>query len=153
MDQDFLLPINTNFSGKTWGIGATLAGGWNNWFVAIPFNFSKIDLDTSSADGGPIITVAPRFGRVFNIGRWGNLSLFAGGNYLDSRLQISGTYRVGTGEDELTFDYTVDQKNKDEWNLLAGFNWDISKRFSWSLEYDGFIGSRVAIIGSATWRF
>lgn len=153
MDQNFLLPIYTSFSGKTWGVGATLAGGWNNWFVAIPFNFSRLDLDTSNADGGPIITVAPRFGRTFNIGRWGNLSLFAGGNYLDAELTISGTYRVGSGEEELTFDYTVQQENKDNWNLLAGFNWDVSKRFSWSLEYDGFIGSRVAIVGTATWRF
>jgi hypothetical protein len=152
-DQTFLLPIDSSFSGTTWGIGAVLAGGWNNWFVTVPFNFSRIDLDTASADGGPIITVAPRFGYVFSLGRRGNLALFAGGNYLDSELRITGTYRIPAGEEELTFDYTVQQENRDEWNLLLGFNWDFSKRFSWNLEYDGFIGTREAFISSVTWRF
>jgi hypothetical protein len=152
-DQDFLLPINTSFSGTTWGIGAVLAGGWNNWFVTIPLNFSRINLDSAKADGGPIVTAAPRGGYVFNLGRRGNLALFAGGNYLDAELQISGIYLVPVGEDELSFDYTVQQKNKDKWNLLAGFNWDFSKRFSLNMEYDGFIGTRTAFISSVTWRF
>jgi hypothetical protein len=152
-DQAFLLPIPTDFSGTTWGIGATLAGGWNNWFVAIPFNYSTIDLDDASADGGPIFTIAPRLGHIFNVGRFGNLSLFAGGNYLDAELQLSGTYRIPVEDQELTFDYTVQQHNKDEWNLVTGMNWDFNKRLSWALEYDGFIGSREAFITSMTWRF
>ena len=152
-DQNFLLPIPTDFKGTTYGVGATLAGGWNNWFVAIPFNYSEIDLEDATADGGPIFTLAPRFGHIFNVGRYGNLAFFAGGNYLDAELQLSGTFRATVEGQELSFDYTVDQENKDEWNLLAGMNWDISKRFSWTLEYDGFIGSREAIITSVTFRF
>ena len=151
--QTFLLPIPTDFKGTTWGVGATLAGGWNNWFVAIPFNYSTIDLEDATADGGPIFTVAPRFGHIFNIGRFGNLAFFAGGNYLDAELELSGTYRIPVEDQELTFDYTVQQQNKDQWNLLTGMNWDVSKRLSWSLEYDGFIGSREAFITSVTWRF
>ncbi len=152
-DQSFLLPIPTDFKGTTWGVGGTFAGGWNNWFVAIPFNYSRIDLEDATADGGPIFTLAPRFGHVFNIGRFGNLAFFAGGNYLDAELQLSGTYRISVEDQELSFDYTVQQQNKDEWNLLAGMNWDVSKHFSWSMEYDGFIGSREAFITSITWRF
>jgi len=152
-DQTFLLPIKTTPSGTSWSVGGVLAGGWKGWFVTIPFNFSRIDLDRTLADGGPIITVTPRFGRTFNIGDWGNVAVFAGGNYLTSELEISGTYRVPVGGEELTFDYTVQQKNKDPWNLLLGFNWDLNKQFSWNLEYDGFIGTREAIIASVTWRF
>ncbi len=152
-DQTFLLPIHTTPEGTAWGVGGVLAAGWKGWFVTIPFNFSRIDLDRTLADGGPIITVTPRVGRTFAMGDWGNLALFAGGNYLESELEISGTYRVPVGDEELTFDYTVQQKNKDAWNLLVGFNWDINKQFSWALEYDGFIGTREAIIASLSWRF
>jgi hypothetical protein len=53
----------------------------------------------------------------------------------------------------LEIDYIIDQKNKDSWNALLGFNWDINKRLSWSLEYDGFIGSRDAFITSFSWKY
>jgi len=152
-DQTILLPIHTTPSGTNWGVGGVLAGGWKGWFVTIPFNLSRVDLGPTFADGGPIITVTPRFGRNFVLGDLGNFALFAGGNYLESKLEISGTYRVPVGGEEITFDYTVQQKNKDAWNLLFGFNWDVNKQFSWNMEYDGFIGTRDAFIASVTWRF
>jgi len=152
-DQNFLLPIHTTPSGTSWGLGGVLAGGWSGWFVTIPFNYSRVDLGPTIAEGSPIVTVTPRFGRNFVLGDLGNLALFAGGNYLKSELQISGTYRIPVEDEELTFDYTVQQKNTDAWNLVFGFNWDINKQFSWSMEYDGFIGTREAFIASVTWRF
>ena len=121
--------------------------------MTIPFNYSRIDLDATLAEGSPIVTVTPRFGRNFVLGELGNLALFAGGNYLNSELEISGTYRIPLENAELTFDYTVQQKNKDAWNVVFGFNWDINKQFSWNMEYDGFIGTREAFIASVTWRF
>ena len=51
------------------------------------------------------------------------------------------------------FDYIIDQENKDKWNALLGFNWDINKRLSWSAEYNGFIGSRDAFISSLSWKY
>jgi len=54
---------------------------------------------------------------------------------------------------DLTFDYIIDQKNKDEWNVVVGFNWDINRNLSWLLEYDGFTGSRTAWISSLVWRY
>jgi hypothetical protein len=95
--------------------------------------------------------VTPRVGRVFNLGRNGSLALFVGGNYLETDLTISGTV---TGLDgALTIDYVVEQSNKDRWNALLGFNWDINKKLSWSAEYNGFVGSRDAFITSINWRF
>ena len=152
-DQTFLLPIHTTPSGTAWSVGAVLAGGWKGWFVTIPLNYSRVDLDDTLAEGSPIFTITPRAGRTFALGDLGNFAIFAGGNYLKSELEISGTYRIPVEDQELTFDYTVQQKNKDPWNLLLGFNWDINKQFSWNVEYDGFIGSREAIIASVTWRY
>ena len=151
-DKTFLLPITTKFEGTTYGFGATLAGGWKGWFVAVPLNVTYADMQGSSTDGLNY-TATPRAGKVFNLGRKGNLSLFAGGNYLNSDLTIDGLYEFDLPEGELSFDYIIDQENKDNWNLLVGFHWDINKRISWSAEYNGFIGSRDAIISSINWRF
>jgi hypothetical protein len=149
-DRTITLPIKTTFSGTTYGIGTVLAGGWYNWFVAIPITFTYADMDTTDTDG-IALTVTPRFGRSINMGQWGNLSLFTGGNYLDAELSVAGT--VSTPDDLIVIDYTIEQKNEDKWNLLVGGNWDMDKRWSFSAEYNGFIGSRQAFIMSLTTRF
>ena len=150
-DKTFNLPtINASFSGETYGIGTVLAGGWNNWFVTVPFNFTYVDMDGKDTEG-LAYTVTPRFGRVFNLGSKGNLALFAGGNYLKTELTVEG--QVSTPDGLIVIDYTIDQSNADRWNLLLGYNWDFNKRWAWSLEYDGFIGSREAFITSVTRRF
>jgi lipid-binding SYLF domain-containing protein len=149
-DQTFLLPINAQFRGTTYGIGMTLAGGWNGWFVTLPMNITYADMDGKDTDG-TVMTVTPRFGKVFNLGRKGNLALFVGGNYLESDLTVSGTETTPNGQ--LVIDYTIDQSNKDNWNALLGFNWDINKRLSWAAEYDGFTGSRDAFITQITWKY
>jgi len=146
----FTLPIDAPFSGNTYGIGTILAGGWNNWFIAIPINFTYADMDGTNTEGFAI-TVTPRGGKSFNLDRYGTISLFGGGNYLDADLTVSG--QVSTPEEQLVIDYTLDQKNTDEWNVLIGGNWDINKRWSLAAEYNGFIGSREAVIISFVGRF
>ena len=81
------------------------------------------------------------------------MALFAGGNYLNSVFTVDGLYEFDLPDRTLSFDYIIDQENKDKWHLLLGFNWDINKRLSWSAEYNGFIGSRDAFITSINWRF
>jgi hypothetical protein len=66
-------------------------------------------------------------------------------------LTITGT--VSALDGALTIDYKVDQINRDRWNALLGFNWDINKKLAWSAEYNGFMGSRDAFITSINWRF
>ena len=149
-DKFYPLPINARFKGNTYGIGMTLAGGWNGWFVTLPFNWTYADMDGSKTDGTSF-TATPRGGYLFNLGRAGNIAAFAGGNYLDSDLTVDGIFTVP--DTNLTFDYIIDQKNRDEWNAVVGFNWDVSRNLSWSLEYNGFIGSRTAWISSLVWRY
>ena len=149
-DEDYTLEIEANFTGTTYGIGTVLAGGWNNWFVTLPISFTYADMDDTNTDGWAT-TVTPRGGYVFNLGRAGNIAAYGGGNYLYTDLTITGT--VTSPEDALEIDYTIDQKNKDEWNLLVGGSWDINKRWSISAEYNGFIGSREAFIASIGFRF
>ena len=144
------LPIEANYTGTTYGVGTLLAGGWNNWFVTIPITFTYADMDTTNTEGVST-TVAPRGGRTFNVGRWGNLSLYAGGNYLNTELTIRGSVTDPSGL--LNIDYTIKQKNKDNWNILAGGNWAINKKWSIAAEYGGFIGSREMFVTSLGLRF
>jgi hypothetical protein len=150
-DQTIKLPtIPADFSGWTYGVGTVLAGGWNNWFVAVPISFTYADMEGTDSEG-IAVTVTPRLGRTFNLNKWGNLSLYGGGNYLDVELTVTG--QVSTPDGLLVIDYTVDQENKDNWNLVTGVNWDINKRWSLAAEYNGFIGSREAVIISLGTRF
>lgn len=149
-DKTITLPIEAPFSGNTYGLGTILAGGWNNWFIAIPINFTYADMDGTDTEGFAI-TVTPRGGKSFNLDRYGNIQLFGGGNYLEADLTVSG--QVSTPEGQLVIDYTLDQKNRDEWNIVVGGNWDINKRWSLAAEYNGFIGSREAVIVSFVGRF
>lgn len=148
-DQEVILSIVAPFSGNTYGLGMTLAGGWSNWFVAVPIALTYADMDGTQTDG-KALSVTPRFGRAFNLGRKGNLSIFAGGNYLEADLTVTG--QVSTPDGLLTVDYTVEQQNADRWNTLLGFNWDFNKHISWAAEYNGFTGSREAFITSIVWR-
>lgn len=152
-DKTITLPIKAPFSGYTYGVGANLAGGWKNWFVTIPGNISVADMPKTETEG-VAITLTPRAGYVFNMGRWGNLALFGGGNWLSADLDVKGYVSLedDSGADVLRIDYEIDQVNTDAWNLVTGFNWDLNRHLSWALEYNGYIGSREAFVTSLTWR-
>ncbi len=147
--REVTAPIEANFDGMTYGIGTVLAGGWNGWFATIPIVFTYADMDQTKTEG-VTTTIAPRGGRVFGLGRFGNLALYAGGQYLKTELDISGTFEFGdTG---LAVDYKIRQQNKDRWAGTLGGNWDINKHWSWTLEYSGFT-SRDNIVTSVNLRF
>lgn len=149
-DQLFLLPVRPDVNVTTYGVGTILAGGWNDWFVTVPVTLTMSRPDATVSEG-LTLTASPRVGRLINLGRVGNLSVFVGGNYLRSKLEIEGTFVVPG--DILDIDYTLDQENADRWNAVVGANWDLSKRVSLYFEYNGFTGSREAYIGGFGYRF
>jgi len=149
-DQTFTLPVKTNVDALTWGVGTTLAIGYNNWFFALPMSVNWTEPEGAVADG-VTYTITPRGGRIVNLGRLGFFTVFGGGNWLQSEYRITGTYSVP--DTDLGIDYIIDQVSKDNWNLLLGFNWDINRRISWSCEYNGFIGTREALISNFVVRF
>jgi hypothetical protein len=108
-------------------------------------------MDTTDVEGGSIISASPRAGYLLKMGNYGNLGLFVGASYLDSDLTAHGSLAVP--EMDGTIDYTVDQSNSDKWNGVVGANWDITRRWSLMVEYNGFFGSRESIFASVGWRF
>ena len=87
------------------------------------------------------------------------MSTYLGATYLDSTNVVTGQYTFDTSDsgvpeigDTTTIDYQVDQSNKDKWNYLIGFNWNISKTWS-AMAEAGFGGSRSNFITSFNYRF
>ncbi len=150
--RSITLPIEANFDGTTYGIGTTLAGGWRGWFVAVPIVGTYADMEDTNTDG-IVTTITPRAGRIFNIGRAGNLALYGGGQYISSNLDIDGTFDFDIGDGGLFVDYRIKQENKDPWTVIVGANWDIDKHWSVALEYSGFVGSREGVVVNAGFRF
>ena len=150
-DRIIKLPIESVFSGTNYGLGFNLAVGWRSFFFTLPVSFSWVDMDTTEVEGGAIISVSPRAGYLIKMGSYGNLGLFVGASYLDSDLTAYGSLAVP--ETDVTIDYTVEQSNTDKWNGVLGANWDITRRWSVMVEYDGFFGSRDSIFAAVGWRF
>ncbi|TMN71007.1 hypothetical protein CWB85_12895 [Pseudoalteromonas sp. S1727] len=145
----FTLPIRANVNPTTYGIGTIIAGAWQDWFVTLPVNITWSQSSRNVLDGRSI-TITPRGGRILHLPRLGRLSLFLGGNYLDSHNTVTGSL---TSEAGFSLDYQVSQANVERWNLVTGFNWDISSSLSLNVEYNGFIGDRDAIIAGLTIRY
>jgi hypothetical protein len=150
-DQIIKLPVESVFSGTNYGVGFNMAAGWKGFFFTLPVSFSWVDMDTTDVEGGPIISASPRAGYLLKMGNYGNLGLFVGASYLDSDLTAHGSLAVP--ETDVTIDYTVDQSNTDKWNGVVGANWDITRRWSLMVEYNGFFGSRDSIFAAVGWRF
>jgi lipid-binding SYLF domain-containing protein len=150
-DQIIKLPVESVFSGTNYGVGFNMAAGWKGFFFTLPVSFSWVDMDTTDVEGGAIISASPRGGYLFKMGNYGNLGLFVGASYLDSDLTAHGSLAVP--ETDVTIDYIVDQSNTDKWNGIVGANWDITRRWSILVEYNGFFGSRDSIFAAVGWRF
>ncbi len=138
-DQNFVLPIRVDVDTTSYGFGTVFAGGWKGWFAVLPIS-STYTRGRKSVTEGNSLTITPRIGRNFNIGNLGNMSVYVGGNRLDSDLTVTGVFDVP--DTELSIGYKIDQQNVDRWNYVLGFNWNIGRHVNWGLEYNGFSGSR-----------
>ena len=145
------------YKGESYTVGFTLATGWKKMFVALPVSHTWTNLDDGKE--AEAFNVSPRIGVNSDIGSWGIMSTFIGATYLDSTNQVTGAFTFDTSDsgvpelgDTVTVDYEVDQSNKDKWNYLIGFNWNISRRWSAQAEA-GFGGSRSNFISSFTYRY
>ena len=148
---------NPKYHGETFTLGANLAAGWRQLFLAVPISYTwtNVNIVDTTVEA---LNVSPRVGVTGNIGSWGALSVFIGATYLDAEVELAGSVTFDTPNsgvpgigDKTTIDYKITQENKDKWNGLVGFNWDISRKWSASAEA-GFGGSRSNFISSFTFR-
>lgn len=145
-----------HYTGSNISFGFTLAMGWDRFFVALPVTYIITDLNILE-DNVKAFQISPRIGISSDAGKWGTLSTFVGITYLNAELDVAGKLTFDTadipGEESTSeLDFIINQENADKYNYLIGFNWDVTK--SWSFHSEaGFGGSRESFIASTTYRF
>ncbi len=143
------------YEGKNIALGMTLAMGWDRFFVAVPVTYAWTDVDIIDTTV-TALNITPRIGMTGDMGNRGSVAVFMGATYLRAEVDLEGSVDIetpgGPDGDVTTLSFRIGQRNKDRWNYLLGFNWDLSKNWSFMAEA-GFGGSRENFIAGATYRF
>jgi hypothetical protein len=152
-DETIHLNPQPHYNGNTIGVGTLLAGGWNQYFATLALTWVETDLNIVDSEIRTL-NASPRVGMTLPLkSRDHVLSLFAGGNYLDAEMDLTGRIDIPVdGVGISTIEYKINQKNKDEWNYLFGLNYDLGRHWNFNAEI-GFGGSRENIIAGAIYRW
>ena len=160
---DFVL----KFKGTTYGLGTTFAGGVGNWFGLLDLNYTRTKLNI--IDGNiKAFTLAPRVGYRFTLPAvetiklpQSKFSLWVGTMYQNvdqnfhgklSKLSFSPKLqRIINFVNKREGTFNVKQKMESPWNVLAGFQWEITPSFN-ILAEAGFI-KRNSFFAAVEYRF
>lgn len=110
--------VTANTHGTVHGIGATLAGGYRDWFGSVSPNYSKARMSGTNSSLRTL-TVETHFGRNF-----GPASLWFGPMYQDTQEKTSGTFTLPPLG---AVPYAVTLGTADEWNWLVGGQWRLNR--------------------------
>ena len=143
------------YEGTNVSLGMTLAMGWDRFFVVLPMTYVWTDVDIIN-ETVTALNITPRIGMTGDAGDRGTIAVFIGATYLRAEVDITGEIELetpgGPVGDTTTLSYRISQRNKDRWNALIGFNWEMNKAWSVTAEA-GFGGSRENFIAGVTYRF
>ncbi|MBC8948631.1 MULTISPECIES: hypothetical protein [Xenorhabdus] len=161
------IPFELNFKGKTFGGGATLAGGYNQFFATLDANYTRTNLDILDGDISALV-ITPRIGYEFIfeplfVGQ-GNAKaqIWVGAMYQDitqhfsgdvSKLNLPPKLQEGMvyikGMTDIKFD--VKQHLAHKWNNTVGARFEVTRNFN-ILSEVGF-GNRNSFFISGEFRF
>ncbi|MDE1477870.1 hypothetical protein [Xenorhabdus bovienii] len=161
------IPFELSFKGKTYGGGATFAGGYNQFFATLDANYTRTNLDILDGDISAFV-VTPRVGYEFVFeplftGQ-GNakVQVWVGAMYQDitqrfkgdvSKLnlpsEISELFGMVQSQTDIKFD--VEQHLAHKWNNTVGARFEITRNFN-ILSEVGF-GNRNSLFVSGEFRF
>lgn len=153
-DQVFSATVKPDYDGTNWSIGTTLAMGWDRFFFVLPMVYAVSDIDILNTDVDAI-NISPRFGINADLGRYGDIAIFAGATYLKAEVEVAGDVvfdNPGDPGKDLTLSYRLVEENKDPWNAAIGTNWQLNQRWGLLLEV-GLGGTRDDVIAGLTYRF
>lgn len=162
------LDFNLRFHGSTYGIGTVLAGGYDNWYGLVDFNYTRTNFNI--LDGHTdAITLTPRVGYRFITPGVDTLSLPTGklGLWVGTMYQnVQQTFRgrlsdlgipasfgglMSLANPDGNGRFEVKQHLHSPWNLLVGANYEITRSFNITTEV-GF-AERNSVLVSAEYRF
>ncbi|MBM7035170.1 porin family protein [Vibrio ulleungensis] len=152
-NQTPFVPIDVDLDGYNYTFGTVLAGGWRDYFVALPFSMTYVDMKSSKAEE-LVISASPRVGKRIPLQGSQSLDLFIGASYLDSTLTITGTFDLAAiGMDGEVINYKIKQENDDKWAGLFGANYTFNREWSLSAEYGQYKSDKKQFITSLNYRY
>ena len=153
--RTFSAVAKPEYEGENVSLGINLAMGWDRFFVTIPatYAWTSVDIIPQTVTA---VNITPRIGMTGEMGERGTVAVFIGATYLDAEVIIADEIVFdtpgGPEGDQTLLSFRINQRNKDKWNYLIGFNWEMNR--SWSVNVEaGFGGSRENVIAGATYRF
>lgn len=137
-----------DLEGPTYGVGATLAGGYEQLFASLDFNITRSDLGELSKFIAKLTTVRVGWnGKVNDT----DVRAYTGATYWDTKRTIEGSFATGGGPVQ-SVQFSVDQEPVDPITLLVGTSVTVSDSFWLLLELQGWQGTQ-ALIAGVSFRF
>ena len=137
------------YSGSTYGVGGTLAAGYNQFFAALDANYTESDLDIGDSTIEAFV-ISPRVGITGDLGGL-NGALYVGAMYQDVDEQQNGTVKFPIMGTSVPVGYDVISAAKEEWNYLVGANLKASESWNYGIEV-GF-SDRTHVMATLNYRF
>ena len=146
-----LLPnsFSIAYSGSTYGVGGTLAAGYNQFFASLDANYTESDLDIGDSTIEAFV-ISPRVGITGDLGGL-NGALYVGAMYQDVDEQQNGTVKFPIMGTSVPVGYDVISEAKEEWNYLVGANLKASESWNYGIEV-GF-SDRTHVMATLNYRF
>ena len=137
------------YSGSTYGVGGTLAAGYNQFFASLDANYTESDLDIGDSTIEAFV-ISPRVGITGDLGGL-NGALYVGAMYQDVDEQQNGTVKFPIAGVSVPVGYDVISAAKEEWNYLVGANLKASESWNYGIEV-GF-SDRTHVMATLNYRF
>ena len=137
------------YSGPTYGVGGTLAAGYNQFFASLDANYTESDLDIGDSTIEAFV-ISPRVGITGDLGGL-NGALYVGAMYQDVDEQQNGTVKFPIMGASVPVGYDVISAAKEEWNYLVGANLKASESWNYGIEV-GF-SDRTHVMATLNYRF
>jgi len=137
------------YSGSTYGVGGTLAAGYNQFFASLDANYTESDLDIGDSTIEAFV-ISPRIGITGDLGGLSG-ALYVGAMYQDVDEQQNGTVKFPIMGTSVPVGYDVISAAKEEWNYLVGANLKASESWNYGIEV-GF-SERTHVMATLNYRF
>lgn len=135
--------------GPTYGVGATAAAGYKEFFASLDFNVSRSELGDLSTFTAKLTTL-----RLGWNGKLNDMPLraYTGASYWDTKRTIEGSITTGGGGPVQSIQFAVDQEPVDPVTVLLGASLTITEQFWIMLEVQGW-NETQALLGGVSVRF
>ena len=155
---DFDIQNEMDYTGNTYGGGATLAAGYKYFFGLLDVNYTLTDLDIAHSEV-KTLTASPRLGLLLESRAKGQGVVYIGAMYIEFDQSLRGSIRLADIDPQLgqlvgdvPMEYLVEFTAKEALNFLLGGSWEINKRWSLQAEVGG-LANRKQITTGGMFRF